>query len=68
MGAEPMDNEHAITADEPSVDWLEEILESSFAEELNGAWRCSTNTFSLSRHWGNNGRWCTATRECMTWC
>lgn len=49
-----------------TVDWLEEIDEQSFDGQAFGA--CTTNTFSLSDYWGNNGGWCTATVECMDWC
>ncbi|GAA3686495.1 two-component lantibiotic alpha peptide [Yimella lutea] len=49
-----------------SLDWIEEISEQSFDAQAFGA--CTTNTFSLSDHYGNTGNWCTATVECMGWC
>lgn len=43
---------------------LEEI--SEIEETIQGA--CSTNTFTLSDKLGNNGGWCTLTKECMPCC
>lgn len=54
------------THDMESVNWLEEIGENEFGAEVAG-W-CSTNTFSLSDYYGNQGWFCTITRECMTFC
>lgn len=48
------------------VTWLEEVSEQSFDDDVFGA--CTTNTFSLSDHYGNNGLFCTLTEECMNWC
>lgn len=48
------------------VNWLEEVKEQSFDDDVFGA--CSTNTFSLSDYWGNDGGWCTLSVECMAWC
>ncbi|MBC6308472.1 plantaricin C family lantibiotic [Listeria sp. FSL L7-1582] len=48
------------------IDWMKEVLDQEFDDDIFGA--CTTNTFSLSDYWGNNGGWCTATHECMSWC
>jgi hypothetical protein len=45
---------------------LEEIQEQDFVGVAYGA--CSTNTFSLSDALGNNGGWCTLTKECQPNC
>ncbi|MGL4175410.1 MAG: plantaricin C family lantibiotic [Dermatophilaceae bacterium] len=50
----------------PSLDWVEEMDEQMLDGEAFGA--CSTNTFSLSDHYGNTGGWCTVSKECMGWC
>lgn len=49
-----------------TVDWIEEIDEQSFDGQAFGA--RTTNSFSLSDAYGNNGAWCTLSRECMKWC
>lgn len=55
------------TSDSTStVGWLEEINDQDFDSDAFGA--CTTNTFSLSDHFGNNGGWCTLSVECMSWC
>ncbi|WP_353065832.1 plantaricin C family lantibiotic [Arcanobacterium hippocoleae] len=46
--------------------YLEDISEQTLDTDAFGA--CTTNTFSLSDYWGNNGNWCTLTHECMSWC
>ncbi len=46
--------------------YLEDISEQTLDTDVFGA--CTTNTFSLSDYWGNNGGWCTLTHECMSWC
>ncbi|WP_338328333.1 plantaricin C family lantibiotic [Staphylococcus equorum] len=48
------------------ITWFEEVSDQEFDDDVFGA--CSTNTFSLSDYWGNNGGWCTASHECMSWC
>lgn len=48
------------------VTWLEEVGDQEFDDDVFGA--CTTNTFSLSDYWGNDGAWCTLTHECMSWC
>ncbi len=54
------------TENKNEVTWLDEVSAQEFDEEVYGA--CSTNTFSLSDYWGNNGNWCTISHECMAWC
>lgn len=44
---------------------LEELAEQDYAT-VSGA--CSTNTFTLSDRYGNQGWFCTITRECISWC
>ncbi|WP_130510116.1 plantaricin C family lantibiotic [Krasilnikovia cinnamomea] len=51
---------------EGDVALLEEIDEQDFEGVAYGA--CTTNTFSLSNVLGNNGGWCTLTRECQRSC
>lgn len=48
---------------------LEEIDESDLVQGgWSWSWCCSTNTFSLSDGLGNQGGWCTLTRECQPNC
>jgi hypothetical protein len=54
------------TNDFQDVTWMQEVAEQEFDTDVFGA--CTTNTFSLSDHWGNKGGWCTITKECMNWC
>ncbi|MFG2226067.1 plantaricin C family lantibiotic [Streptomyces sp. NPDC050161] len=51
---------------EGDVSLIEEIAEQDFDGVAYGA--CTTNTFSLSDHVGNNGGWCTLTKECQPNC
>lgn len=44
---------------------LEEVDEQDFSG-VAGA--CSTNTFTLSTKLGNNGWFCTITKECTKYC
>jgi hypothetical protein len=55
--------EHMYKGD---VSLIEEIEEQDFDGVAYGA--CSTNTFSLSNVLGNNGGWCTLTKECQSSC
>lgn len=48
------------------VTWFEEVVDQEFDDDVFGA--CTTNTFSLSDYWGNQGSWCTISHECMSWC
>ncbi len=48
------------------VSLVEEIAEQDFDGVAYGA--CTTNTFSLSNKVGNNGGWCTITKECTNAC
>ncbi|KUL26660.1 plantaricin C family lantibiotic [Streptomyces regalis] len=45
---------------------IDEIAEQDFDGVAYGA--CTTNTFSLSDSLGNNGGWCTFTKECQPNC
>ncbi len=47
------------------ADLLDELTEQDYAA-VSGA--CSTNTFTLSDRYGNDGWFCTITVECMKWC
>jgi hypothetical protein len=49
-----------------TVGWLEEIQDQNFDGDAFGA--CTTNTFSLSDRYGNDGGWCTLSVECMDVC
>ncbi|MCT2594776.1 plantaricin C family lantibiotic [Streptomyces sp. N2-109] len=51
---------------EGDIALLEEISEQDFDGVAYGA--CSTNTFSLSDAAGNDGWWCTLTKECQRTC
>ena len=44
---------------------LDEITDQDYAA-VSGA--CSTNTFTLSDRYGNDGYMCTLTVECVKWC
>ncbi|MEU9857301.1 plantaricin C family lantibiotic [Streptomyces sp. NPDC047974] len=48
------------------ISLIEEISEQDFDGVAYGA--CSTNTFSLSDFLGNQGGWCTLTKECQPNC
>ncbi|MFJ8539157.1 plantaricin C family lantibiotic [Streptomyces sp. NPDC093591] len=45
---------------------IDEIAEQDFDGVAYGA--CTTNTFSLSDALGNQGGWCTFTKECQPNC
>lgn len=50
-----------------------EALSPMLAEELTEVdlsiqGGCTTNTFTLSNYLGNNGGWCTLTKECTRAC
>ncbi|MGW5875098.1 plantaricin C family lantibiotic [Nocardiopsis terrae] len=51
---------------EGDIELSQEINEQDFDDTAYGA--CSTNTFSLSDSLGNNGGWCTLTKECQGNC
>lgn len=49
------------------ADLLDELTEQDYAS-VSAGWSCSTNTFTLSNHVGNNGWLCTITVECIKIC
>ena len=59
-------HDHSQDTSQNTVGWLEEIQDQDFDGDAFGA--CTTNTFSLSDYYGNQGGWCTLTVECMAVC
>jgi hypothetical protein len=51
---------------EGDISLLDEIAEQDFDGVAYGA--CTTNTFSLSNRLGNDGHFCTVTKECQSSC
>ena len=55
-------NASTAVLDSTILDELDKELEAQIIKELE------PEMFSLSRLLGNNGRWCTITKECMPSC
>ncbi|USB33639.1 plantaricin C family lantibiotic [Paenibacillus sp. YPG26] len=62
-------NPFIVFNQEAKMEALSPVLAEELIEvDLSIQGGCTTNTFTLSNYLGNNGGWCTLTKECQRSC